>query len=276
MPPQHRKIPALVGGLILMAAALVATLVPAPAQLHARPAFVRTCIGYCKHPTNAAKVFRWGSPAWGGEFETGHLSRHWRSNHPRLVGQQKGMLTLSAGHHTGNLTVWADNHAATVGRWEARVRAREMSTSGARYRFTWELVPASRDTHCGASAIVLATYVPGQKRVQGHVRTLRDNSFGFSKARDLRSRAWHAYAVEITKRHISWFVDTQVVRTETRPAALSGVRYRPQFVMTAVPHRSMRPSLMQMDWVRYYSLARHNARSIAAPQMHRTTFHHGC
>ncbi len=55
------------------------------------------------------------------------------------------------------------------------------------------------------------------------------------------------------------------MRTETRPAALSGVKYRPQFVMTAVPHRSMRPSYMQMDWVRYYSLARHNARSISAP-----------
>ncbi len=280
MPPQHRKLPALVGGLILtvaaLVAALVATLVPAPAQLHARPVFVRSCVGYCKHPTNAAKVFRWGSPAWGQEFESGRLSRHWRSNHRRDVGQQKGMLTLQAGRRTGTLKVWADNHAATLGRWEARVRAREFSSVGQHYRYTWELVPANLDTRCGAKEIVLATYLPGQRRVRGHVRTLPDNSFTFSRARDLRNRAWHTYAVEITKRHISWFVDTRVVRTETRPAALSGVKYRPQFVMTAVPHKSMRPSYMQMDWVRYYTLARHNARSIAAPPMHRTAFHHGC
>lgn len=276
MPPKHRTFPALIGGLVLMAAALVATLAPAPAPLNARPVFVRSCVGYCQHPTNAAKVFRWGREAWRQEFETGHLSRHWRSNHRRDVGQQKGMMTIQAGHHTGSVYVWADNHSAVRGRWEARVRAYERSGSGKRYRFTWELVPASRDTHCGASAVVLASYVPGQRRVHGHVRTMPNHSFDYSRVRDLRNRAWHTYAVEITKRHISWFVDTRVIRTETRPAALSGVRYRPQFVMHAVRHRSMRPSWMQMDWVRYYTLARHNARSIAAPAMHKTTYDHGC
>jgi hypothetical protein len=276
MPPQHRRIPALLGGLVLVAAALVATVLQSPQQLHARPSFVRGCIGYCQHPTNAAKVFRWGREAWRQEFETGHLSRHWRSNHRRQIGQQSGMLTIESGKHTGSISVWPDNQAATVGRWEARVRAYERSRSGTRYRFIWELVPANRDDSCGANAVVLASYSPGDRRVHGHVRTLPDNSFDYSRARDLRSRAWHTYAVEITKRHISWFVDTRVIRTETRPAALSGVKYRPQFVMRAAPHRQMRPSWLQADWVRYYTLSRHNAKSIAAPRMHRSTFRHGC
>ena len=277
VPPTHRKLPGLLGGLVLIAAALVSTVVSAPrGELHARPAFVRSCIGYCKSPTNAGKVFRWGREAWRQEFETGPFSRHWKSDHPRAIGQQKGMLTIEAGKHSGTISVWPDNQAATTGRWEARVRAYERSRSGTRYRFTWELVPSNRDVSCGANAIVLATYVPGQRRVRGHVRTLPDNSFAYSRVRDLRNRAWHTYAVEITKRHISWFVDTRVMRTETRPAALSGVRYRPQFVMQATHGKRMRPSWMQADWVRYYTLQRHNARSISAPRMERNTYSHGC
>ncbi len=102
--------------------------------------------------------------------------------------------------------------------------------------------------------LVLASYSPGDHRVRGHVRTLPDRSFDYSRVRDLRNRAWHTYAVEITRHHISWFVDTQVVRTETRPAALSGVKYRPQFVMRAEPRsgcagESRRPGLVRTTWV---------------------------
>ena len=99
-----------------------------------------------------------------------------------------------------------------------------------------------------------------------------DRSFGYSRTRDLRSRAWHTYAVEVTKDHVSWFVDTKVMRTERRPEALSGVRYRPQFVMEGAADTQMRASWMQMDWVGYYTLKRPNAKSIAAPQMERTTY----
>jgi hypothetical protein len=276
MPPQHRSTPARLGGFLLVTAALVAVALSAPHQLRARPTFSSGCIGYCKHPTNAAKVFRWGTEAWRQEFETGPFNRHWRSNHPRDIGQQNGMLTVQAGRHTGTISVWLDNHTARTGRWEARVRAVERASTGTRYRFTWELVPADRDTRCGANEIVLGSYVPGDRVVRGQVRTLPDHSFSYARARDLRSRAWHTYAVEITKRHISWFVDTRVVRTETRPAALSGIRYRPQFVMQAKPHRTMRPSWLQADWARYYTLDRPNARSIAAPRMHEQTYRGGC
>jgi len=186
------------------------------------------------------------------------------------------MLTVRAGRHAGTIKVWPDHHAARTGRWEARIRPFERSRSGVRYQLTWELVPASGRDRCGANAIVLARYQPGDRRVTGSVRTLPNNSFTYSRARDLRNRAWHTYAVEITKRHISWFVDTQVVRTETRPAALSGIRYRPQFVLQAAPGKRMRPTWLQADWVRYYTLQRHDARSIAAPKMHKAAYLHGC
>ncbi len=269
---------ALAGG-ALVAAALVT---PHGARTTDRPvrpaAFVSTCIGYCHHPTNAAKVFRWGVPSWDQEFETGTLGSNWQTNGTGTIGQQNGMLTIQAASDSGTVEVWPDDAgaAATTGRWEARVRAYERSTTGTPYRFTWELVPVKGNDSCGQNRIVLGSYVPGAKRVRGSVNTLPDNSFAYSRLRDLRSRAWHTYALEITADHISWFVDTKVMRTETRPAALAGVKYRPELVMEAVPGAVMRPSWFQSDWVRAYTLKRPNAKSIKAPAMREVTSSAAC
>ncbi|HEY3529687.1 MAG TPA: glycoside hydrolase family 16 protein [Nocardioides sp.] len=261
------------GGMVLAGTAMAVVGAGTPAEMaQVRPASSRPCVGYCKYPTNAAAVFRWGKPAWDQEFEVGSLGNNWKSNHPGLIYQVNGMLTLDASKGPANVTAYPSDQAARVGRWEARVRAREpQKGTGAHYRYTWELVPASGDDSCGANRIVLGTYSPGDTRVRGSVNTLPDHRFTYARKRDLRSLAWHTYAVEITKRHISWFVDTKVIRTERRRAALSGIRYRPQFVMQSVPGATMRPSFMQMDWVRYYTLKRPNAHSIDAPQMHLTT-----
>lgn len=273
-----RRLSGLLGGMALGAGALVSAGVsggpsagPAPVgTLHARPAFASSCIGYCQHPTNAAKVFRWGLEDWRQEFETGTLSSHWKSDHADAIGQQNGMLTIKAASDSGTVRVWPDDQAAVEGRWEARVRAFERPGTGQRYRFVWQLTPVDGDS-CGANRIVLASYVPDNARVYGAVRTLPDHAFRYSRKADLRSRAWHTYAVEVTKDHISWFMDTKVLRTERRPEALSGVKYRPAFAMEDVAGTAMRPSWMQMDWVRYYTMKRPNAKSIAAPQMNETT-----
>jgi hypothetical protein len=279
---QLRRLSSLALGLTLAGGVLAAAALASPPSDRATgllPAdFASTCIGYCQYPTNAAAVFKWGTIAWRQEFETGTLDPTWVTNGQGTIGQQNGMLTIQAGADSGTVEVWpADTAAAaTEGRWEARIRAYERSSTGEQYRFTWELVPVSGDDSCGADRIVLGSYVPGATRVRGFVNTMPDHSFTYSRARDLRSRAWHTYAVEVAPDHISWFVDTKVMRTETRPAALAGVSYRPELVMEAVPGSTMRPSWFQADWVRYYSLKRPNARSIEAPVMRRTTYAGDC
>jgi hypothetical protein len=280
---QLRRLSSLALGLILAGGVLAAAALASPPSGRAatglRPAdFASTCIGYCQYPTNAAAVFKWGTIAWRQEFETGTLDPTWVTNGQGTIGQQNGMLTIQAGADSGTVEVWPVDTAAaaTNGRWEARIRAYERSSTGEQYRFTWELVPVSGDDSCGADRIVLGSYVPGATRVRGFVNTMPDHSFTYSRARDLRSRAWHTYAVEVARDHISWFVDTKVMRTETRPAALAGVSYRPELVMEAVPGSAMRPSWFQADWVRYYSLKRPNARSIEAPVMRRTTYAGDC
>ena len=264
-------------GLSLVAGALAVTaLTPAPQTEKTQPVFESSCIGYCQHPTNAQKVFRWGLEAWKDEFEVGGLSSHWRSNRRSQIGQQIGMLTIKTVPGLNTLKVWPDNQKAQYGRWEARVRAREWSTTGAHYQFNWELVPVRGDQQrCGANNIVIGSYRPDDNAAVASVRR-GTVQFTASYARDLRSRAWHTYAVEVTPDHISWFVDTRVIATERRPEALSGIRYKPQFRIEATPGKQMRQSWMQMDWARYYTLKRPNVKSIAAPQLTRTSYSGGC
>ncbi len=45
---------------------------------------------------------------------------------------------------------------------------------------------------------------------------------------------WHTYAVELRRQRISWFVDAHLVRTETRPEAISGVAMTVRFAMVGV------------------------------------------
>ena len=131
MIASYRRLSALLSGFTLAGAALVAGGVSAPdATLDARPVFANSCIGYCKHPTNAAKVFKWGVESWRQEFERGRFSPHWQSDHPEAIGQQNGMLTIQAESDSGTVKVWPDDQSAVYGRWEARVRAVEKSDEG--------------------------------------------------------------------------------------------------------------------------------------------------
>ncbi len=264
-------------GLALVAGLALAGAGDPPRTADLRPTFVSSCIGYCQHPTNAGKVFRWGLEDWREEYEVGALSSHWHSDHLDQVSHRYGMLSIEALPDTGSISVWPDNQSAQYGRWESRVRAIEFSDVGEKYTFTWGLVPVDEDARrCGANDIVMSAYQTGDTVATGAVRVAPDSEYTFKRKRDLRSRAWHTYAVEVTPDHVSWFVDTQVMRTERRPEALSGLEYRPQFQIDAVPGQQMRRSWMQMDWTRYYTLKRVNAQPIRARQMTLGTYGGAC
>jgi hypothetical protein len=185
------------------------------------------------------------------------------------------MLTLDSTRRSG--TVWATvpGQGRRYGRWEARVRSEENGRGGKSYRVLWELVPAG-DYACGAKNIEISSYRFGDRRARMQIRTKSGASFTASKQRNLRDNVWHTYAVEVTKSHISWFVDTRVVRTERRDAALTGTKYQMRFRLDAVKGKRMNPARMQMDWVRYYTLERDNAKSIKAPRAQRGSFDASC
>ncbi len=225
-------------------------------------------------PTNAGKVFRWGNAQWADDF-IGPVKGMWAQNRPGQVNNQHGMLTINGTAGGGDVVATLTGHARQYGRWETRVRAEQYSHGGTPYRVVAELVPTG-DDHCGARNIVLEDYAMGTGRARMAVRTLPNRQFTAGKRLDLRPGPFHTYAVEVTRTHVSWFVDTRVVMTERRGAALSGATYAFRFRLADKPGARMNPGRMQMDWLRYYSLARSNARSIAAPQATAGTYDGAC
>lgn len=215
-------------------------------------------------PTNAAKIFRWGNAQWNDEF-VGPLKSMWEKNGRGVIRNQNGMLTLNAASTSGSVIATLSGHQRQYGRWEARVRGKQYASSGTPYRVFWELVPRSGGYHCGARSIVLSEYRLGTNRAAMHLRNLPDLDYTTSKALPLSGDQFHTYAVEVTKDHISWFVDTKVIRTERRASARTGAKYSVRFRLAATPGAKMNKGRMQMDWMRYYSLDRPNARSISAP-----------
>jgi hypothetical protein len=230
-------------------------------------------VALAAYPTNAGKIFRWGNAQWADDF-VGPVKRSWHQNRPRLIRNQHGMLTINGTAHSGTVAATLRGHGRTVGRWEARVRAEQYSGAHTAYKVVWELVPIGA-YHCGARSIQLADYRLGRHRAHVGVHNGRAY-FAAAKRLDLSAGPFHTYAVEVTRRHVAWFVDTHVIRTERRPAALSGATFKVRFRLVATPGARMNPGRMQMDWVRYYTLDRPNARSIDAPAMRRLTYHRAC
>ena len=228
------------------------------------------------NPTNAAKIFRWGNKQWGDEFVT-PLASMWRASRPAMVRNQHGMLTLDApAGDPRNVIVTLLNHNRQYGRWEARVRSRQYGSTGTPYQLSWELVPRTGGYHCAAHNLVLATYPLGTNTATMHLRKLPNLDFSARVNTPLSDNEFHTYAVEVTRDHVSWFVDTKVIRTERRTAALSVENYAMRFSLMGQAGAQMRQGRMQMDWARYYTLARPNAKSIAAPQLNQGTYADAC
>ena len=225
-------------------------------------------------PTNAAKVFQWGWSAWEDEFVQTPLSEQWAVSDPSLIRNQNGMLTLEGTATSGEVSATVATHARRYGRWEARVRSDVRDGGGTPYRVVWELVPGPGD-RCG-DGITLASYAVGDPVAQMDIRTRSGVAFHDTAALDLGDYAWHTYAVEVTRDHISWFVDTEVVMTERRPEALSGRRLRMRFRLAPEYGARMDFTRMQMDWARYYTMARPGALPIEAPAAEPAEFTSPC
>ena len=149
-------------GAVALAAVVVVTPGPAPAV---RP------VADATYPTNAAKIFRWGDAQFFDNFIS-PVKPMWSVNQPSLVRDQHGMLTINATATSGTVSARLTGHNRRYGRWEARVRAQQYTSSGTPYHVVWELVPTS-GYHCGARSIVLADYAVGTSKAHMYLRNTR-------------------------------------------------------------------------------------------------------
>jgi hypothetical protein len=255
------------GGAAALALTLLSTASPEPALAdHA---------GQAPGPVNAQTTFNWGKPQWQDDF-VGRTKRFWRTSGHGNVQNQHGMLTLNTAT-SGRTSATLDRAGHTTGRWEIRLRSRRYSTGAANYKVLTELIPASsRSQHCGARNVALEKYRLGSRRANFYIRNLPDRQFSSHTRLNLGNDRWHTFAVEVTRKRISWFVDAHVLVSERRPAALSGVPFTVRFTMKERPGARMNKSRMQMDWLRYFNLDRPNDRSVSAPRAHRGTYAKAC
>lgn len=218
-------------------------------------------------PIHAGNTYGWYPTAWRDEF-IGPLASHWHKRGQGVVRTKNGMLTLLT-EHSGSLSARLAMPGHATGRWEMRWKAETWGSGHPNYTVRTELVPAgTRKQYCGAHDIALESFRFQHARARFYIHNLPNLAFRSSR---LTSGApfggdnWHTFAVEVTPKHISWFVDARVVSTERRAAALSGVPFTVRFSMKAVPGSAMKPAKMQVDWLRYWTLAKPNDRSIDAP-----------
>lgn len=247
----------------------------APLAIHG-PSVAQSAPEVSPGPHGAARIYLWGVAHWKDEFLV-KLDRQWETNHPKSVETRFGMLTLKGrrdGRPTG-VTLRGEPHR--YGRWESRVRIRNWNDGPVPYHLWVELVPAGKQAkHCGARTITLANYAKGDSRARMSIRRLPKHQFTYSKRQTHAKQVWNTYAVEITKKHIAWFVDDHVVMRERRPAALSGINYTVRYRFDTPKQMKRDPSWMQMDWSRYFTLKRPNAKSIKAPRANKGTYHNAC
>jgi hypothetical protein len=230
-------------------------------------------------PIHAGNTFGWyghGGLVYDETF-VGPLNRkRWRVEGPGVVRTQHGMLTLNT-KHKGTVSAQMTIPGRAYGRWETRLRQRQYGHGHTPYRVLTELVPSTRaGERCGEQNIGLNRFEMGGHQVKFYIRTRPDNLYQATYKRSFGQDQWHTFAVEVTPKRISWFVDAHVVRTERRPEALSGRKFQVRFSMLAVKGKKMNKARMQMDWLRYWTLQAPNERSTKAPATKKTKYTLAC
>lgn len=219
---------------------------------------------------HAGASYNWYPAKHRYEFIGGRKApSDWRKVGPGKLYQQNGMLTLVGrkGRAGEVRTLWS-GVGYREGRWEVRMRTARESSGNTDYRVKLSLVPESRSQrHCGAQDIDFLDYTPKKAHTANfNIHTLPNHRF-FAKEslpRKVGGDEWHEFAVEVTKKHVSWFIDAHVVWTEKRPAALSGRKYTMQAALVAEPGEKMNKTRVQLDWARYWTMKK-KGKSVKAP-----------
>jgi hypothetical protein len=238
-------------------------------------------------PVNAANTYGWRPVKWHfnwfepceqqptDDCEPRHYRfRPWRrsSSGSGIAYIRWGMIVLDSSVERfyfpsrGSVRAILDRRGERYGRWEVRLRAPVWYDAGRDYKVLAELVPADRTKRrCGARNIALASFTAGGSRVNVFARNA-GKQWTYTKSHMTLDRwSWHTYAVEVTPRRISWFIDAHVVATVRNPRAVSDVRLTPRFRLRGLPGASMDRARIGVDWVRHWTLERPNLKSVRAP-----------
>lgn len=266
---------------------------PAPSPGHARvaapaPSQEDTFLARTTESTSGSNAVTaqaakgWGGALWDfglpeGESLTSPPSRgskpvgRWldESNGTGRANQHNGGVSLNSQRYApdrganenqgdrGSTWITLQDNPRKYGRWEARVRLRPYEKGALDYRTKVELIPESEGQRCAGRTITMGN-------LAAHSRTM---SFGVSSAR--AKSTWQrtrrigdivnkpiTVAVEVTKRHITWFYNGRSVGTVRKGAAVPRVPLTMRITLQGKGNREMNRTMAHMDWMRGFSLDR--------------------
>ncbi|RYB94420.1 glycosyl hydrolase family protein [Nocardioides oleivorans] len=225
------------------------------------------------HQSTAAGSLRWGKQLYDFDWEFGEsLSDRaavgtrrrgsWTdaSDGTGRIAMRNGAMQLSSNSEgagragsQGSLAAMLQGGAAQAyGRWETRLMPMVQAGGSTDYVLKAELIPlADAATGCDARAITLVEARPSTSGITIGARA----ATGQAWSRTLpvtTNQSFHAYAVDVTPRRITWFVDGKAVGRVTDPAAISGQSMTVRISMQASGTAPMRTTRTLVDWVRSY------------------------
>lgn len=228
-------------------------------------------------PINAGNTYKWGPIAQRYEFEGRHLARYWHKSGSGQMRIQHGMLTLNSATR-GRLSATLARKGHRTGRWETRIRGRRFTSGSSPYRVVAALTPApGHAQHCGGSDVGLTSFMPNSTGpATWSIRHLPDRQYTFTKRMSFRKDQWHTFAVEVKPHRIAWFVDAHAVAVEKSPAAMSHPPLTVRFTLRPTGSGAQDRSRMQMDWLRYWTLKRPDAKPVRGRAPTPTTYAGAC
>jgi hypothetical protein len=246
--------------------------------------------------TTASQTYRWAPSQFDFAWESGQslTSPPYRGLNPRgrwldtsdgsgRAAQHNGGLMLDSQRDNvdgpgdfGTTAVMLRGNPMTYGRWEGRLRLKSTETVARDYHAKLELVPdRARDYHCGAQNITVADVTAHGTSVTFGAKAL--NGTRWSRTlRDVPINGWAvAFAVEVSKNHISWFTGGQLVGSVRSPAAVPDVPMTLRMSLVGDGQHEMNRTQVISDWMRGFSLER-SPLTTDGPALRRGTHNGGC
>jgi hypothetical protein len=208
-----------------------------------------------KPPRGTRQRGRWLDTTTG----LGRVSTH---NGGLLIDSQRGWGGTDDRGDRGTTTATLKGNNLRYGRWETKMRLKRMESDDRNYRAVIELVPAkARHRRCGARTVTVADVVATGSS------TLKRTRVGIAVKGAKRSQHWravrrprlqqtrvNAFAVEIGRRHVSWFVNGRPLGTVKSRVAVPKVPMTMQLRLVGKPGQEMNKTQFHSDWQRGFGL----------------------
>jgi hypothetical protein len=222
----------------------------------------------------AASNYQWNPVRWGYDWAEGEDLDSAPKNGPKQgrwiqytdgagrVGKDNGQLRLDSGRRLtkdgdgdfGTTRATLSGNADAYGRWETRLRVKTFEAGAKDYDVAIELVPErAQDYQCGRNNITIARYSGASPQMTFGVNAV---STRFTKTIQGPSimNSIPAFAVELAKDHISWFVDGKVVGVVRGKQYVSDVPMTLRYSLVGDTDTEYKNTSAYSDWQRSFGI----------------------